>query len=524
MKVMTVKRSAIVVKDNIRNTMQKGSIKRLSESIDEHGILQPLLVRDMGNGSFELIAGHRRIAAADTIKMTELPVLVQDIDDSKRTEIQLVENLQREDLNPIDEALAYKELGEDYSDRDIVVMTGKSLYHIKKVKSLMSLCTTVRNLIKQEKMSADHGYVIARLTNPESQKKLANRVIDDHLSPLQTENDLRDFTMSLEEVGFDKKDCKKCPFNSEKITDLFDDDSFYNANCLNEPCFRKKMNDHIEKIKKEFSDAGYKVKILPEGKSMYSVENVKDLEGYEFKEYFKKKDFNKECLNGCDAYRIIITDAGIPYKCCLNEKCAKRKVKAMKRAIASAKNGNKAESIKDKKGLLQEVKKQNRIDAFKRQFYIPQVEEKMTDLQMIRLTVHQLMESEPSSGTTLSDMFGFDEENNYLMRNLSRIQDMDETSLLQCMRFLIEGRLKQYTTEELEALGKEAGTHIEKEFEITEEYLLKYSKDELLKLLKDLNILNDEPALKVLSKKKKTDMIAHILKMDVKGKVPKEMT
>jgi len=528
MKVLKVDRECIEVKDNIRTTMQKNSIKKLAESISEHGILQPLLVRETGKGSYELIAGHRRLAAADDISLREIPVLVQAIDDDKRTEIQLVENLQREDLNPIDEALAYKELGEDYKEKDIVVMTGKPLYHIRQTKMLMELCTDVQNFIRQGKLSATHGYVVARLSNPVSQKKLASQIIKEHLSPRQAESELRDYTMSLKEVAFDTVDCKKCSFNSEKITDLFDDDSFYNANCLNEPCFRKKMKEHITKQTKDYTDKGYNVRCLPLGDRLYMNSfgegSCIQLKSYELKDYFKKKEFNKECLNGCDSYVIVIDGFGKAIQCCLNEACSKRKVKAMKHAVASTKAGEKGLELGDRKDELKKVKKMNRVDRFKREFFIPQLEERLTDLQLLRLTVHQLMESEPSSSTTLSDMFELSDEANYLMRDIDRIKDMDETSLLQCMRFLIEGRFKQYSTKELESMGKESGANIVKDFEVTKEYLEKLGKEDLTKLCKEFAVQTKKEDLEAFGRRKKTDMIDIIMAGDIKGKVPKEMT
>ena len=143
MSLKTITLDKIVIKDNVRTDLTKGSIKNLVESVKQKGILQPILVTEK-DGKFEIVAGHRRFTAAKECGLKEIPALVSNVEDADRLEYQITENFNREDLNPVDEAASYKELLEKYTIKDIVVITGKSEYRIRRVLSLMDLCADVK--------------------------------------------------------------------------------------------------------------------------------------------------------------------------------------------------------------------------------------------------------------------------------------------------------------------------------------------------------------------------------------------
>ncbi len=125
MKLETIKILEIIADENIRSKITKESISGLVASVKEYGILQPILVRVTKEGKYELIAGFRRMAAAKEAALVEVPCILSNVNDEDRTQVQLVENIQREDLNPIDESGALIELIKKHAVDDLALMIGK---------------------------------------------------------------------------------------------------------------------------------------------------------------------------------------------------------------------------------------------------------------------------------------------------------------------------------------------------------------------------------------------------------------
>lgn len=161
-----------------RHEFRSEHLQELVESIRERGIIQPLIVRKTGD-KFELIAGERRWRAANELKLTEAPVIVRQASDVEVLELALIENLQREDLNPIEEALAYNRLHSDFSltQEDISRRVGKSRASIANAMRLLDLHEDVQALLKQSRISVGHAKVLLSLKSHEEQKLLADMII-----------------------------------------------------------------------------------------------------------------------------------------------------------------------------------------------------------------------------------------------------------------------------------------------------------------------------------------------------------
>jgi len=249
MNLQTIKIDQISAGENIRKDITKESLFSLIESIKEKGILQPLLVR--GNEEkekFDILDGNRRFQAAKYAGLEFVPVLKIDIKKDERVEYQLVSNLQRKDLNAIDEALAYKALGDDFLVKDIMVITGRPEYRIRRILALLTLCEEVKDMIKKSEISEEHGFVLTRVHSPKFQKALANDIKKYRYSPARAEGELEHYSQRLETACFDKKDCTKCTFNGSLMKDLFDKENSLEGKCLNADCFFKKIAE-FQKIK-----------------------------------------------------------------------------------------------------------------------------------------------------------------------------------------------------------------------------------------------------------------------------------
>ena len=172
-----------------RNYFDEEAIEELAESIRTYGIIQPIVVRKMENGYYQIVAGERRWRAARKAELEEVPVHIIEVDDRQTAELALVENLQREDLNPIEEAEGYRALMEDYAmtQEEVSSRIGKSRPAITNSLRLLSLHEEVRSLLEKGKLTAGHGRAIAGLSDPELQKQAAERVVYQGLSVRSTE-------------------------------------------------------------------------------------------------------------------------------------------------------------------------------------------------------------------------------------------------------------------------------------------------------------------------------------------------
>ena len=171
-----------------RKYFDEAALHDLADSIREHGILQPLTVRKLSSGYYQIIAGERRWRAARIAGLQQVPAIVIEADDRKMTELALIENLQREDLNPIEEAEGYKSLMEYYqmTQEEAAPRVGKSRSAVANILRLLGLCADVRKLLESGKLSGGHARALLPL-KADAQKQAAAAVIEHGLSVRQTE-------------------------------------------------------------------------------------------------------------------------------------------------------------------------------------------------------------------------------------------------------------------------------------------------------------------------------------------------
>lgn len=164
-------------------------LRELSESIQEHGVLQPLLVRKHGNG-YEIIAGERRYQASKLAGLEELPVIIKDVDDEQMLALALIENLQRSDLNPVEEAKGYRQLidASGMTQEALSKAVSKSRSTITNSLRLLDLPEVVQQMIFEGKLTAGHARAILAIPYEDARIKLAEKVVAEGLSVRATEN------------------------------------------------------------------------------------------------------------------------------------------------------------------------------------------------------------------------------------------------------------------------------------------------------------------------------------------------
>ena len=176
-------------KEQPRKSFSQEPLDDLAESLKVNGILQPIAVREIANNKYEIIAGERRWRAAQIAGLTKVPIIVREATNEKTFELAIMENVQREDLNPIEEALAMKELIERYSfsQERIVSITGKKRTRVVNILRILDLPLEIQELIAEDKITRGHG--LALLSFPENTNLIdvAKIIIDKELSVRQTE-------------------------------------------------------------------------------------------------------------------------------------------------------------------------------------------------------------------------------------------------------------------------------------------------------------------------------------------------
>ncbi|WP_022669991.1 ParB/RepB/Spo0J family partition protein [Hippea alviniae] len=174
-----------------RETFDDKSIEELTESIKEKGIIQPIIVREKED-KYQIVAGERRFIAAKRAGLTSIPAIVKNFTDKEAAEIALIENIQRKDLNPVEEALAYKRLMENfgYTQEEVARKVGKDRATIANSLRLLKLPEEILNMLKKGEISQGHARAILALKDENSQKELAKKIRDKKLTVREAEREV----------------------------------------------------------------------------------------------------------------------------------------------------------------------------------------------------------------------------------------------------------------------------------------------------------------------------------------------
>jgi ParB-like partition proteins len=171
-------------KNQPRKDFEKEALEELKKSIEQKGILQPIVVREKSKDEFEIIAGERRWRASQLAGLDEIPVIIKETDEQNALELALIENIQREDLNPIEEAQAYQYLMDEYAltQNELAGKVGKERATVANVMRLLQLGPEVRSMISQNLLSTGQGKALLSVSDPKAQKRLARKAAKQKMS------------------------------------------------------------------------------------------------------------------------------------------------------------------------------------------------------------------------------------------------------------------------------------------------------------------------------------------------------
>jgi ParB family chromosome partitioning protein len=204
-----------------RKEFSDEALRELADSIREQGIVQPLIVRER-NGFFELIAGERRWRAAQLIQLPAVPVIVREADDRSVLELALIENLQRENLNALEEAQGYAQLAEQFqlTQEEIALKVGKSRAVVANATRLLKLPAVVQRFVREGRLSVGHAKVILGLVDEKNQNLAAERVIKEGLNVRQTEGLVAKLQTRGSRVAAAKPETVAAPGSDPHVADV----------------------------------------------------------------------------------------------------------------------------------------------------------------------------------------------------------------------------------------------------------------------------------------------------------------
>lgn len=202
--------------DQPRKYFDKEALEQLASSIMENGVLQPILVREYGEGRYQIIAGERRFRASKLAGITEIPAIILEKDDKKSAEIALIENIQREDLNPIEEALGYKALAEEYdmTQEELSIKVGKSRSAIANTMRLLELPDEILTLVASGELSAGHARTLLGVKDRNDMILLAEKTVEEDLS-------VRALEEAVKQINKPKKETETEPLTPPAVVDYF---------------------------------------------------------------------------------------------------------------------------------------------------------------------------------------------------------------------------------------------------------------------------------------------------------------
>lgn len=208
--------------DQPRKFFDSDNIAELAESIKNHGIIQPLILKKDGT-KYTIIAGERRWRASKILGIKEVPAIVMDLSEKEILEVSLIENIQRQDLNPIEEALAYRKLIEDFklTQQELSKRIGKSRVAISNTMRLINLDERVQQYLIESVISEGHGRALLSIENKDLQYEIAQRIIDENLSVREVEKLIKDLFKKKNEI---KKDIEQNPYINDiqnRLQDYF---------------------------------------------------------------------------------------------------------------------------------------------------------------------------------------------------------------------------------------------------------------------------------------------------------------
>lgn len=526
----------VLSKNNPRKRFDPQKLAELTESIKQKGVIEPIIVRSV-NGMYEVVCGERRLKAGKNAGLETMPAIIKELSDGQALEFQVIENLQREDLNPIDEALGFKAMLEKckYTQEDLSSRIGKSQPYIANRLRLLSLPADIQQAISQEIITPGHGVVLLRLEDPKEQKNLFQKITAHKLSVRAAENELEQYGRLLSAAPFDKTECAMCPFNGNRQLDLFDRQTKLKDRCLNAGCFAKKMNQYVVRESARLRKTGKRVVALNKLSASSEWRGATHIDKYDRERLGKHYEQKCKSKEGCPHLVYVISKAG-SYddnkdvqkieEYCLNSRC----MNEIRNAATSG-----TISPVDRKAALKRLAGLQAEEA-RRRFWKEKINANMTPRILAAVKLENLLYH---LGFRRYDLLpkevvrvvrtGYG--GSYKETSVRLLYGLGEKKLVEISRVVAGELVKmRVNDDDLLFLCAEAGFKVERDYVIDRAFLRPKVKEQLVALAKEIGLDKYLKAKKIcepgeLIDRKKRELIDFFLKKGFKleGKIPKEI-
>lgn len=517
---------------NPRRHFDEAKIKELAASIREKGVIEPIIVRP-SNGKYEIVCGNRRFKAAQLASLKNIPSIIKELTDQQALEFQVIENLQREDIHPLEEAEGYEALMKKHGYKtvdDIAAKVGKSKAYIYGRLKLCELIPENRKLFYEDKFSPSVALLVSRI--PANLQLEVGKIIArggdygdrEPMSYRRAKEYIHEnFMLQLKEAPFDPKDkalggkgsCSECPKRTGNQKELFPDVSSADV-CTDPGCFTAKKNAFAQRAV---------AKLKAEGKTVVSPEEAKKLFRYESSDSpeYKYESLDETCYEAPKnpKYRQLVKackDAKIVYAIHPNsgkviEMIERAEIPAILKKAGIKINTAGAAPVKD----IAKAKAENRVRFAKRDFWISRVstanDRRCMNVVILDILLNDLGASEANELLPFKSR-----ESYYRSWTIPKLYELGDEEVQKLIIKVISKKSEVLNDDSLEFLCGKLGFSLVKDYTITESYLEACTKKELVKLAKELGI----PGMN-LESGKKDQLVEYILKKAPKGKVPKEL-
>jgi len=468
--------SKIVVKDNIRSDY--GDITGLTASIKENGVRNPL---EIGPGNI-LIDGHRRLKAATAAGLKTVPFFKNDKLILK-TKSQIISGIFNKKLNPLEQGKAFKKHMQEtkLTVEQLSKTINKPKDYIEKRLILVDLPEVIKKALIEKKIQMGHALLLAKMPKTNAVDYF-NKIVKAEKGVETAKNDLQwgGLTKPIKQVSFNKDACKNCPYNGSVQSELFETGKVLTGICMNPNCFARKIKEFVTAKRTEFKDVLFKSESEYDTPKGYFEKDCWDAKGKGI-----TPEYIKQCKKTRENFLVVIRNDGA-----VKEFFRPPVKKVTEKAQIKTQETKKEERI------------ENRLEEFKTAFLISKSKELLDaeTIQAKRLNLICLIQN------------NYRESDNLKAENIAKMGEKDlNKNILRYSKYA----LSQLNKKDLLIISRDIGVDIKKQFAITENYLELYTKDKLMELIKELKLKEIEVTAK------KTEIIKHILKQDLKDKIPK---
>ena len=533
--VMDLKLEMVVPSEmNYRQKVDKTNLEELTESVRQKGIIQPIIVRPIkDNGHYEIVAGYRRYLAATSAGLATIPAVIRQFDDEAALEVAMTENSQREDVNPIDEAMGFKKMLDSGTDMETVAARiGRPIAYVLGRIKLLGLCKEARQAIADGKISLGHAQVLLRLRSKDEQKGLLYAIQNgDGITVSGAKSMVRKHSLTLQNAVFDTEKCATCAYRSGNQVALFPELKDTDE-CSDPACFHKRTLAHYEAQAKEKEAEGFRViRNVSEIEELGKVQRIvpKKAEA-DYSNVYPPK-YKSDCTRCTDHHAFYFyveeyyngkrIESG---ELCLNPKCLSQMLKEKDNSEKNEARGSSTpESAVSKTSPF--TLKQH-AEECRNRFLIQNLPEKVAAEAALskRFIIYHLLDrfgqingnAKQTRDNLLKEICPpeffkpkkFSGWELYLV-----VMEVPEKNLDGLLKTIVNATIQHTDPKVLLHMTPEAGIYINADFRMDKEFLNTKKKAELVEMVKDLAL-----PISFIGKEKKSEMVDAILALDLTGK------